>query len=79
MYYAWAMAHPSKNIDVQVILPDGYKLRFDSLVTRPRDIDKNIGSTYVRLIYKGWLLPENGLVWQILPDHDNPVSKREHT
>lgn len=79
VYYAWAMAHPSKNIDVQVILLDGYKLRFDSLVTRPRDIDKNIGSTYVRLIYKGWLLPENGLVWQILPDHDNPVSKREHT
>lgn len=74
VYYAWAMAHPSRNVDVQVIFPKEYKLRIDNLVTRPRDIDKSVGPTYVRLIYKGWVLPENGLVWQLLDDKQREVS-----
>ena len=64
-YSAWGMASPSRNCDVTVIYPEGYQIANDNFVTLDNSASVTKGPTYLRLIYKGWLLPENGLVWHL--------------
>ena len=67
-HYAWCMAYPSKNVDVSINFPNGYKVTTDVFLSREKNVIENEGQTYSRVIYKGWLLPqENGLAWQVKP------------
>jgi hypothetical protein len=64
-YYAWCMAHPSRNVDVQITFPVGFVVTNDVFFAKGRAVEPRQGSSYFRIVYKGWVLPENGLVWQI--------------
>jgi hypothetical protein len=64
------MAQPGRNVDVLIVFPEGYQLRIDMFLANYENVDVNFGSTFTKITYKGWLLPENGVVWRLvaIPD-----------
>ena len=60
---------------MQITFPVGFAVTNDVFFSKGRGLEPREGPSYFRIIYKGWVLPENGLVWQIGPVADK--KKRE--
>ena len=63
----WKIAHPGRNIDISIIFPNRYSISCNLFVPNPDSVSKKDEPGYHRIVYRGWLLPENGLAWQLIP------------
>lgn len=63
----WRIAHPGRNIDISVVFPHNYSISCNLFVSSVDTVSKKEGPGYHRIIYRGWVLPENGLAWQLIP------------
>jgi hypothetical protein len=71
---AWTIAQPGRNVELLAVFPEGYRMIINTFLVNDNNVDTEFGSTFVRIKYKGWLLPENGFVWHLAAISTTPQS-----
>ncbi|MCB1544509.1 MAG: hypothetical protein KDJ30_09620 [Rhodoblastus sp.] len=67
MYATWYMLEPTRDISLSIFYPPEYKIEYNLFVTQRNIVSANESSSGTLILsYRGWLLPENGIAWQLL-------------
>jgi len=61
----WTMTHPTKNFNITLRYPEGYKVQWKAMVLSPELSQSTEADGYFSAKYDFWMLPESGMTWLI--------------
>ena len=64
-FHYWMMAHPSRGFDITITYPPDHIIQFKPLLMNDKLMTKFDRAGYLQAGCDDWMLPNNGLVWQI--------------
>jgi hypothetical protein len=67
-YAAVAVNMPTKKFIMKIFYPSGFSAIFDQFIASDQNFEKTKLSDCLEITYNGWLLPDDGVVWQLVAD-----------
>ncbi|MBL7878745.1 MAG: hypothetical protein JNN23_02610 [Chryseobacterium gambrini] len=73
-FLGWRMSHPSNKVNINIHYPVGYKIHKECFFNNDKYIENNNFNGNYALMINSWLLPDEGIVIQLIKDYPKELA-----